>query len=184
MCLLATARTKDFKCSLPLVILSRLWLVSPLNLLGLWGKVWLLHNRSVLQSLSRRQDCGDAGQFVVVVCVPCRNSKQKATLVKYRVLPAWSVKNDKIQGKANIHFQCFRRDCYCQTLLFGGSDPSSASWVYQLKGWVITVTSTVLCPVALNIIANSHGHCNCLLIWVKTFPASMYVKKAWQSMAS
>jgi len=35
-----------------------------------------------------RQDCGDAGQYVVVACVPCRNTKQRPALVKYRVMPA------------------------------------------------------------------------------------------------
>jgi len=35
-----------------------------------------------------RQDCGEAGQFVVVTCVPCKTTGKKALLVKFRVLPA------------------------------------------------------------------------------------------------
>jgi len=35
-----------------------------------------------------RQDCGEEGQFVVVTCVPTKNSKEKASLAKFRVLPA------------------------------------------------------------------------------------------------
>ena len=43
----------------------------------------------------RRQDCGELGQFVVVACGlylgPAYKSKKKVSIVRYKVLPAWSV---------------------------------------------------------------------------------------------